>query len=176
MRFFALLLLSFFAITTAFTQELTQEETKLYTIIMEYRAEQGLPNIPISVALTQVAKIHAKDLHDNKPDSGNCNMHSWSNKGEWTPCCYTSDHAKAKCMWDKPKELTNYTGNGFEIAYWSSAGAGATGALSSWKRSRGHNTVIVNKGIWKTHPWKAIGIGIYGDYAVVWFGEEEDPN
>ena len=36
--------------------------------------------------------------------------------------------------------------------------------------------VMVNKGIWKNSNWEAIGVGIYKNYAVVWFGEEEDKN
>jgi len=114
-----------FVMGSAIAQELTQEETNLYNLIMQYRAEKGLPSIPLSTSLTFVAKTHAKDLDQYQPDKGNCNMHSWSNKGPWTPCCYTRDHAKAKCMWDKPKELTNYSGNGFEIAYWTSETANA---------------------------------------------------
>jgi hypothetical protein len=34
--------------------------------------------------------------------------------------------------------------------------------------------VIVNSGIWKDMNWKAIGIGLDGEYGVVWFGAEED--
>ena len=97
-------------------------------------------------------------------------MHSWSKKGKWEVCCYTDDHAKAQCMWNKPRELTRYKGNGYEIA----AGMGnAQDALDGWKHSVHHNNVIINKDIWKT-KWEAIGIGIYGNYAVVWFGHETD--
>jgi hypothetical protein len=35
--------------------------------------------------------------------------------------------------------------------------------------------VIVNSGTWARITWRAVGIGIYGSYAVVWFGEESDP-
>ena len=141
---------------------------------MEYRYSKGLTKIPLSKSLTFVAQTHVKDLVNNKPDVGNCNMHSWSNKGNWTPCCYTDDHARAKCMWNKPSELTSYKGNGYEIAHWNSGTATAEGALSGWKRSSGHNAVIINQGVWDSHPWKAIGIGIYKGFAVVWFGEERD--
>jgi uncharacterized protein YkwD len=48
-------------------------------------------------------------------------------------------------------------------------------ALASWKKSAGHNRVIINKGKWSNETWKAIGIGIYLNYAVVWFGKESDP-
>lgn len=159
---------------------LTDEETKLYNLIMEYRKEKGLPSIPLSKSLTFVAQTHVKDLQNNKPDQGECNAHSWSSKGKWTSCCYTPDHKNAECMWNKPRELTSYTGNGFEIACgssdsrYSSFVMTAEYALQSWKKSQGHNTVIVNMGIWKDYSWNAIGIGIYKGFAVVWFGVEED--
>ena len=77
-------------------------------------------------------------------------------------------------MWDKPRELTSYTGDGYEIAYWSSGGATAKDGLDGWKKSKGHNAVLVNKGIWRQVEWQAIGIAIQGNYAVVWFGKELD--
>ena len=82
-------------------------------------------------------------------------------------------------MWDKPRELTNYQGDGYEIAFYSSfkynsPAAFARDILDGWKKSPGHNEVIVNKGIWKNVNWQAIGIGIYGEYANVWFGKEKD--
>lgn len=158
----------------AYSQKLTNEEQKLYNLLMEYRRSHNLPAIPLSKSLTFVAQTHVKDLQNNQPDKGSCNMHSWSNNGNWSACCYTSDHAKASCMWNKPKELTSYTGNGFEIAYSMSNGARAYEAINGWKTSSGHNQVMINKGIWKTSTWKAVGIGVYGNYAVVWFGDLTD--
>lgn len=172
-----LLILSFF-ISMVSAQELTEEEIKLYDKIMEYRKEKGLPVIPLSPSLTFVAKSHVEDLANHSPDRGRkCNMHSWSNQGSWTACCYTSNHAQAKCMWDKPRELTSYSGNGYEISHGSPGHpehvVTAESALNGWKNSSGHNNVIINKGIW-TSQWKAIGIGIYKNYAVVWFGKKID--
>ncbi len=157
-------------------KQLTVEEEKLYTLIMNYRKEKGLPSIPLSPSLTKVAQAHVKDLHFNKPDQNACNMHSWSSKGAWSSCCYTDDHAEAACMWDKPREMTNYTGNGYEIAFGAyGMDATASGAMAGWKGSPGHHAVIINQGMWKT-PWNAIGIGIYEGFAVVWFGKELDSN
>jgi uncharacterized protein YkwD len=156
----------------ASAQVLSVEEAKLYSLIMEYRNEKGLPRIALSKSLTKVAQIHVKDLNENFKESTICNMHSWSNKGNWTACCYTSDHAQAQCMWNKPRELTTYRGNGYEISYGSwGAPVNAQGALAGWKSSSGHNAVIINSGIWKD-DWNAIGIGLSGGYAVVWFGKE----
>jgi uncharacterized protein YkwD len=152
------------------------EEKSLYDLIMDYRKSKNLKSIPFSSKLTKVAQTHVRDLEANyeyEPDA-HCNPHSWSDKGTWTSCCYTRDHAQAKCMWDKPKEIAGYNGAGYEIAYFSSDGAGAAEALVGWQESKGHNPLLINSGSWKAVPWKAIGVGIYGKYGVVWFGQEED--
>lgn len=166
---YLILLFYIYSSLTVFSQELTPEEGKLYSIIMEYRIELGLPEIPISNALTKVAQLHCEDLAKNHPDTGICNLHSWSNQGIWSSCCYTDDHAKASCMWDKPKELTSYNFPAYEIASSSSGLMTSKMALDIWKKSKPHNDVITNNDIWK-EQWKAIGIGIQGSYAVVWFG------
>lgn len=155
---------------------LSTEEMKLYQLIMEYRKSKGLSSIPLSAKLSQVAKVHAHDLADNyKFDPDNkCNPHSWSKKGSWTACCYTSDHKRAQCMWDKPKEITGYSGFGYEIAYYSTAGATAQEGLDGWKVSPGHNPLIVNLDIWSKVKWNAIGVALYKEYGLVWFGEEKD--
>lgn len=161
--------------------KLSEEEYKLYQLIMSYRQSKGLPKIPLSKSLTYVAQLHCKDLVLNKPDLGQgCNAHSWSDKGRWSSCCYTPDHAKANCMWDKPRELTNYEGDGFEIAVGSSAEefknfeVTPEFAIESWKKSKNHNNVIVNLDVWKDVKWNAIGIGIYKGFATVWFGKITD--
>ena len=77
-------------------------------------------------------------------------------------------------MWDKPSEIAGYSSNGYEIAFYSSAGATAQEALDGWKVSPSHNPLLINDGMWNSVKWKAIGVGIYGQYAIVWFGELED--
>jgi hypothetical protein len=49
------------------------------------------------------------------------------------------------------------------------------GALSSWETSPGHNAVVLNEGVWEMSQWKAIGVGIFAHYAVVWFGDQKEP-
>src|SRR5690606_2692578 len=135
------------------------------------RKQKGLPSIPVSKSLTYVAQAHVKDLQQNFRQGSS--MHSWSNKGEWKGCSYTS--AQAECMWNKPRELTPYKGHGFENSHWKSSGATPLSAFEGWKGSSGHNAVMINLGVWKNQNWNAIGIGIYGEYAVIWFGTEKDP-
>lgn len=161
---------------------LSTEELVLYDFINVYRNKNGLKPISLSKSLTYVAQTHVKDLSINRPfNNSKCNMHSWSDKGKWTSCCYTSNHKQAECMWNKPKELTHYKGQGYEIAHgfaqfneFSGDTVTAVSALDGWKNSKGHNNVILNKDIWNKSAWNAIGIGIYKDFACVWFGKETD--
>ncbi len=101
------------------------------TSIMAYRKSKGLPPIPLSAKLSQVAQTHARDLTENyKVDASNeCNPHSWSGKGTWTACCYTNDHKQAACMWRKPQEIADYPGYGYEIAYYSSRSCECAGSI-----------------------------------------------
>ncbi|HLN52768.1 MAG TPA: CAP domain-containing protein [Lentimicrobium sp.] len=155
-------------------------EARLADLINDYRRSKKLPPIILSVSLTKVARMHAEDLDKNYKAGGNCNLHSWSKDARWSSCCYTPDHKRAACMWDKPRELTSYKGDGYEIAYFSNFSYAdedefVKDALAGWKSSRGHNDIIINNGKWKTSGWKAMGVAVQGDYAVVWFGELADP-
>jgi len=159
---------------------ISDDEYRLYTLINEYRKENGLSSIPLSASLSIVAGAHVWDLNTNRPDRGRCNMHSWSDEGPWAGCCYTENHKRASCIWSKPSEITSYEGNGYEVAYYSSLTMEqhndmGWAALEGWKRSPGHDRMILNKYAWKRLKWKAMGVGIYGNYVVVWFGEKTDP-
>lgn len=146
----------------------------LADVINQYRVEKGLPRIPVSYSLTMVAEAHVNDLEKNNPAYGSCNLHSWSNQGNWSSCCYTSDHAQAQCMWNKPKEISNglYASNGYEIS--AMGGVTPQDALEIWKGSPAHHDVILNKNIWLNFQWNAIGAAMSGRYSVVWFGTEAD--
>ncbi len=159
---------------------MNDDEYRLFRLINEYRKEKKLPAIPLSASLCTVAAAHAWDLQENHPDTDQCNMHSWSDEGPWSACCYTEDHEQADCVWSKPSELTDYSGTGYEIAYFRSNGDDpnadmAGSALAGWKDSPGHNHMLINKYGWKRMKWQAMGVAIYKNYAVVWFGELKDP-
>jgi uncharacterized protein YkwD len=177
--FFSILAFGIIAFLPFQESELSKDEQELYELITQYRKENKLPKIPLSKELTKVARLHAEDLSLNDPTNKRCNAHSWSNKGHWEPCCYTSDHKNAECMWFKPKELSEYSGIGYEIVarYLNtndpSIKMKPAEALNTWKKSPGHNNVIINKKGWKNKEWKAIGIGLFRGVAVVWFGEVE---
>ncbi|HPF63657.1 CAP domain-containing protein [Lentimicrobium sp.] len=159
---------------------LNEAEKELASAINAYRNMNKLAPVPLSVSLSQVARLHVLDLSANHKIGSRCNMHSWSSDPRWSSCCYTDDHRRASCMWDKPRELTSYTGDGFEIAFYSNHDYAserdfALDALEGWKSSRGHHELIINRGKWKTADWKAMGVGVYDGYAVIWFGEVPDP-
>jgi len=146
---------------------ITTEEYKLYELVMEYRKKYKLANIPLSKALCHVARIHTEDLEINLQELS----HAWS------ICEYNNSNQETYyCMWDKPKELTSYNATGYEIAHGGVGGyiATAESSLNGWQHSKPHNNVILNKDIWRDDKWNAIGIGIYGGFATIWFGEKKD--
>jgi uncharacterized protein YkwD len=157
---------------------ISETEREIFSQVNECRRQKGLSPVALSLSLTYVAQLHVWDLAENDPVSRRCNLHSWSHKGPWSPCCYTEDEEEAGCMWNKPRELTNYPGEGYEIAYWTDEpldpGPFAEKAVRAWKRSPAHNRVIVNSGEWRKLDWNAMGVGYYRGYAVVWFGEVTD--
>lgn len=158
---------------------ISKTEARLAQMINDYRKSRKLPPIPLSASLSKVAKLHAIDLANNYKPGENCNLHSWSDDPRWSSCCYTPDHKKSDCMWDKPRELTSYSGDGYEIAYYSTFNyatpqAFLDDALKGWKSSKGHNEILINAGKWKTAEWKAMGVAVFGEYSVIWFGELTD--
>ncbi len=119
--------------------KLSTEEEKLYQEILAYRRKNRLPPFALSKALTSVAKSHVEDLGVTESTrNSNCNMHSWGEDSRWKSCCYTNDHAQASCMWKKPKEMTSYSGTGYEISHGGSGSVIATteSALGDGRKMR----------------------------------------
>lgn len=153
-------------------------EAAIIAHINAARAAQGLAAIPLSPSMTAVARAHVLDLVQHSPDRGACNPHSWSEQGNWTPVCYESDPAQAEIMWVKPAEVTGgvYSGNGYEIAWRAPYGPVLPArAVSDWEASPSHAAVMLEQGDWAGENWQAMGVGVAGPYAVVWFGKEPDP-
>ncbi|MGA9379128.1 MAG: CAP domain-containing protein [Phormidium sp.] len=144
------------------------EETKLYNLINEYRAQNGLAPVAASKALSTVANRHAQDLAENIGTL----THSWSDAPY-----DLSNPSTYSAMWAAPQRLnTGYFGNGYENAFGDTGSyvATATDALEGWKNCPDHNGVILNQGMWQNLQWNALGIGLYKGYAVLWFGEQPD--
>ncbi|MBI5505319.1 MAG: CAP domain-containing protein [Deltaproteobacteria bacterium] len=150
------------------------EERRLHQLLNEYRAANHLPPVGLSRSLSKIARLHASDLSAHRLAAA-CSIHSWSASGPWSPCCYDQRRPDTKCMWNKPRELTPYEGIGFEIAYRYTAGVRAKGALAAWQASARHKSIVLNLDGWKSRQWRAVGVGIDGEYATVWWGDEVDP-
>lgn len=159
---------------------LTADEAELAQRVNDYRAANGLSAIPVSFSLGSVGQWHVWDLTtSNAWQQPGCNLHTWSGQRPalWQAMCYTADHAQAAQMWSKPSQITAgiYTGAGYEISAWSSGTIPPSLAMAVWQGSQGHNDVILNQGGWSAFSWRAMGIGMYGNFAVVWFGVQTDP-
>lgn len=145
---------------------------QMYEEMMRYRASAGLPPIPLCKHLNTVASVKVQVMLASPPGNG-CNMHSWSQSPRWSGCCYRGG-SDGKCMWDKPRELSGYRGNGYEVSCGGSGGLTPKGAIDCWRGSQAHSDVILNRGMWRD-SWGAVGVGISGKYAVAWFGKEPCP-
>lgn len=153
---------------------ISQDEFKLYELINEYRKAMKLSEIPLSNSLSYVAKTHAIDLAENRPDTNTCNFHSWSDKGKWKPCCFVREVKDRSCMLNKPKEFTLYPGVGYEVVYWESREATAARAFDQWRETTVSRSMMTNFKEWENRKWNALGVGIYKGFAIAWFGEKMD--
>ena len=173
--------LFFFLFTSAFTQKgvpddfcLTDDEYRLYELINAHRLINGLKEIPLSASLSYVARTHVIDLYTNHPDTSVCNLNSWSDKGTWTACCHNKYVPMEECIRNKPKELTTYTGEGYELTYAEIFNTSADTVFRFWKKIDEANAFLLNEGSWEKKSWRAMGVGIYKNYAVLWMGQRAD--
>lgn len=169
--------------------ELSAKEKELIKLVNDYREQHGKKRLKVSKSLMKVARTHINDLNmnfdmDNPPVDARGikgNIHSWSDKGNWTPVVYTKDHKYSKLMWNKPKELTGYDQAGFEIATGAST---PQHALENWKKSTKHNDVILSQNTWSdptpeqiedgASGLSNIGVAINGRYACIWFTDNSN--
>lgn len=142
---------------------LDAREKELFQLINEYRAQNRLPALVLSDALSIVANRHLLDLNINVKSF----THGWSN------CPYDIKNEKTwDCVLNAPKMLgVKYDGNGYENLY-RNVYAPATPplALEAWKKSELHNALILNTNIFKNLKWDGIGIAISSNYAAIWVG------
>lgn len=176
-RFFIAPMLAVLAPATAHASSAPSPHDAIADAVNHYRTSKGLAPLPLSTSLTRVAQAHLADLEANYRRGGRCNMHSWSNRGNWSACCYTPDHAEASCMWDKPKEISGglYQSPGYEIVAHYSDRISPAMAVELWRESAAHDAIVLNRGMWADNTWRAMGAAIGRHYAVVWFGESTDP-
>ncbi len=151
-----------------------ENELHLYNLVNKVRIENEEDIIPLSRDLTYIAKLHVGDLTLNHPDTSVCNMHSWSDKGDWIPCCHNIYLPKSECMLMKTQELTEYKGPGYELTFWDTFDAEADSVIALWRSIDVSMDMINNHGNYADLEWRAMGVAISGQYALVWFGAEED--
>jgi hypothetical protein len=154
---------------------ISEEEFKLYTLINDYRVSLTLSPVPLSRSLSFVARQHAIDLSTHNPDTNTCNFHSWSDKGNWAPCCFEKEVKDKSCMINKPGEITSYPGYAYETVYWENKAANAEKAFNQWKETIAARALMTNFKEWENYHWNALGVAIYKGFAIAWFGEETDP-
>jgi hypothetical protein len=152
----------------------SEDEKILFNMINDMRRQAGLSLISLSTDLCTVAHVHINDLLISKPQENGCGVHSWSASGKWTPCCNAKDPGGIQCMKLKPREITGYPGNGYELIYWGEDKATPADAAELWKQVEASSDMILSRGKWKKYLWKAIGIGIKDGYAVLWLGDKAD--
>jgi putative cell wall-binding protein len=169
--------------------ELSAKEKELIKLVNDYREQHGKKRLKVSKSLMKVARTHINDLNmnfdmDNPPVDARGikgNIHSWSDKGNWTPVVYTDDHEYSKLMHIKPKEITGYNQSGYEVAV-NGFMITPQRALKSWQNSSGHNDVILSQNKWTDptpeqikHGFSGLsnmGVAINGDYACIWFSRD----
>lgn len=157
---------------------LNAEEAALVQLVNDYRVQNGKSALPATRWLVTTGQWHVWDRIANNAVGGVCNPHSWSaaRPDLWEAVCYTADHLQAQQMWKKPFQISQhvYTGNGFENSADSGVPMTATQALLQWQGSPAHRDVILNQGSWAGITFRGMGVGIVGNYAVLWFGDGID--
>jgi hypothetical protein len=153
---------------------ISQDETILFNMINDMRRQNKLPSIPISPALCLVARTHIADLIKWKPQDKGCSLHSWSGSGKWTSCCNTKDVFGINCMKAKPREITGYLGDGYELIYSGEDNVIPTEAADLWRQVEASSDMILGRNKWSGYQWKALGVGIKAGYAILWLGDATD--
>jgi hypothetical protein len=150
---------------------MNQEETILFNMINDMRIQSKLPAIAFSSDLCKVANTHIADLIKYKPQDKGCSLHSWSGSGKWTSCCNTKEVFGIQCMKSKPREITGYKGDGFELIYWGEDKATPEEAATLWKQVDASSDMILSRAKWSGYQWKALGVGMKDGYAILWLGD-----
>jgi hypothetical protein len=153
---------------------ITKDEQRLMDHLNSLRKDYGKSTIEFSISLSYVAAIHVRDLAQHHPDTSVCNLSSWSDKGDWTPCCHNAYLPRQDCMWDKPKELTTYPYRGYELAGYFEGGLTADSAMKYWSVNKEALDMILTEGLYSKKNWITMGVSIYEEYISVWFGQRKD--
>ncbi len=150
------------------------DEISLFKFINQLRSGYEKSQVQLSASLSYVAKLHVTDLQNNNPDTSICNSSSWSDKGDWTPCCYNKYVYNPDCMWNKPKELTTYTYRGYELVTYLEDGVSIDSIYQLWSDSKAVLDMILTRGAYSKKKWICGGLSISQNYVSLWFGQRKD--
>lgn len=153
---------------------MSNDELVLFDMINQIRTDYDKNEIQLSASLSYVAEVHVTDLETNQPDTSICNSSSWSDKGTWTPCCYNSYVYNPDCMWDKPKELTNYRYRGYELVTFFEEGFNNDSIIDLWSDSKEVLDMLLTRGNYEKKKWICGGVSIGKNYVSLWFGQRRD--
>lgn len=155
-----------------YSQGQLTSDPELVKLINAYRKANGLEPVKTLPALTQVAHAHLQDLIQNKPHEKTKNLHAWSDKGKWTPGIPGGQGKDSwTIMWRKPREIADYEGLGFELAYFGFGTKDtAKEAMDYWTKSPPNREVFLNQGRYQK-DWKGIGAVKGKGFYLVWFGQ-----
>lgn len=153
---------------------MSNDEFNLFDRINVLRSDYDKKEIQLSSSLSYVAQAHVVDLETNRPDTSICNSSSWSDKGNWTPCCHNSYVHNPDCMWDKPKELTPYPYRGYELVTYFEDEFNNDSIISLWSDSRDVLDMILTRGSYEKKNWICGGVSIGNNYVSLWFGQRRD--
>ncbi len=155
---------------------ISSAEDQLFNRINLFRIENGKTSIENSISLSYVAKLHVDDLLENHPDTSICNLSSWSDKGEWSACCYNSYVPNQDCMWDKPKEITSFKYRGYELALYFEGDFDVDTVMQLIQSSKEARDMILTNGNYRQKKWICGGFGINDHYVSIWFAQRPDRN
>ena len=177
LNFVSFLILVFNVPLTVHAQEIcvSNDENRLAGLINSLRKQSRLPEITFSSSLTLVAKLHVNDLQTNRPDTSICSTASWSNKGNWTPCCFTALAPQFECIWNKPKELTNYPFRGYEITHYEEGIVEVDSLFSLWSKTPAVLDMLLGRNAHSDKRWTVMGLAVGENYVSLWLGQRPDP-
>lgn len=150
------------------------QEKALYDRVNNLREDYGKNRVEYSASLSFVAKTHVLDLLENSPDTSVCNLSSWSDKGNWAPCCFNPYVPDQDCMWEKPKQLTGYPYRGYELVSYFEDTLSVDSVINLWSDAREVLDMILTDGNYSKKRWICMGVGMNAHYVSVWFGQRSD--
>ncbi len=153
---------------------ISPQEQQLFDKLNMLLEEYGKKPLRLSASLSYVARTHVEDLAANHPDTSICNLSSWSDKGEWTACCYNPYLPDQDCMWDKPKELTPYPYRGYELVAYFQDSSSVDSVIRMLGNTKQALDMLLANGNFENKKWVCMGVAMNEHYVSAWLGQRAD--